>query len=70
MNQDESKADGEHLEQLIRIHEWGKLTDDELDVVEGRRELLVGKMQSMLGISREEANRRYEELERVNFALI
>ena len=42
---------------------WGKLSDEELDIVEGRRELLVNKLQTKLGISREEADRRYQEFE-------
>ena len=42
---------------------WGKLSDDELDIVEGRRELLINKLQIKLGISKEEADRRYQEFE-------
>ena len=35
--------------------EWGKLTDDDLMQVEGRREVLVGKIQTRYGISHEQA---------------
>jgi uncharacterized protein YjbJ (UPF0337 family) len=42
---------------------WGKLSDDELDIIEGRREFLVNKIQAQLGISLEEAERRYKEFE-------
>ena len=35
--------------------EWGKLTDDDLLTIEGRREHLVGKIQTRYGITKEEA---------------
>jgi uncharacterized protein YjbJ (UPF0337 family) len=34
---------------------WGKLTDDDLLEIQGRREKLVGKIQTRYGISHEEA---------------
>lgn len=42
---------------------WGKLTDDDLDVVNGRREELVGKVQERYGIAREEADKQVSEFE-------
>jgi len=35
--------------------QWGKLTDDDLLAIEGRRDQLVGKIQTRYGISHEEA---------------
>jgi uncharacterized protein YjbJ (UPF0337 family) len=35
--------------------QWGKLTDDDLMQVQGRREILVGKIQTRYGISHEQA---------------
>lgn len=35
--------------------QWGDLTDDELDRIEGRREELAGRIQERYGKSREEA---------------
>ncbi len=35
--------------------QWGKLTDDDLMEIQGRREQLVGKIQARYGISQEEA---------------
>ena len=35
--------------------QWGKLTDDDLLEIEGRREQLVGKIQTRYGITHEEA---------------
>jgi uncharacterized protein YjbJ (UPF0337 family) len=37
---------------------WGKLTDDDVDVIEGRRDQLIGKLQEKYGIAREEAERQ------------
>jgi len=35
--------------------QWGKLTDDDLDVVAGRRDQLAGKIQERYGIAKDEA---------------
>ena len=41
--------------------QWGKLTDDDLDVVAGRREQLAGKIQERYGIAREVADRQVND---------
>lgn len=41
--------------------QWGKLTDDDLDRMEGKRDELVGKIQNAYGISKEEAERQVDE---------
>ncbi len=45
---------------------WGKFTDDHLDVIAGKREQLLGKIQEMYGISRVDANREVELFEERN----
>lgn len=40
--------------------QWGKLTDDDLDVVEGRREELEGKLQSQYGYEKDRARTEVE----------
>ncbi|MCU0463825.1 MAG: CsbD family protein [Anaerolineae bacterium] len=40
---------------------WGKLTDDELDQINGEREKLAGRIQERYGIAKEEANRQIDE---------
>jgi uncharacterized protein YjbJ (UPF0337 family) len=40
---------------------WGKLTDTDLEVIHGRREVLVGKIQEHYGIAKEEAHRQVDE---------
>lgn len=36
---------------------WGRLTDDELDVIAGKRDKFIGKLQEIYGLSKEEAER-------------
>ena len=40
---------------------WGKLTDDEIDVVEGKREQLVGKIQQRYGIDKDKAEKQVDD---------
>jgi uncharacterized protein YjbJ (UPF0337 family) len=40
--------------------QWGKLTNDDLDVVEGRRTELVGKIQERYGVGKDEAERQVD----------
>ena len=39
---------------------WGKLTDDELDEIDGKRDKLVGKLQERYGWTRIEAEAELE----------
>ncbi|HSN57812.1 MAG TPA: CsbD family protein [Candidatus Sulfomarinibacteraceae bacterium] len=43
--------------------QWGKLTDDDLDVIEGNRDKLVGKIQERYGVAKDEAERRVDRWE-------
>lgn len=43
---------------------WGKLTDDDLDVIEGERDKLVGRIQERYGIARDEAEKQVKEWRR------
>lgn len=40
---------------------WGKLTDDQLDVIAGRRETLEGHIQQAYGKSKDEAKREVDD---------
>jgi uncharacterized protein YjbJ (UPF0337 family) len=40
--------------------QWGKLTDDDVDVIAGRRDQLVGKIQESYGITKDEAEKQVE----------
>ena len=48
-----------------RVRErWGKFTDDQLDVIAGRREQLAGRIQEAYGLARDEAERQLRNWER------
>ena len=38
--------------------QWGKLTDDDLDVVAGRREVMAGKIQERYGMAKDEVEKQ------------
>lgn len=40
---------------------WGKLTDDDLTMVEGRRDQLAGKIQERYGVGKEQAEKQIDE---------
>jgi uncharacterized protein YjbJ (UPF0337 family) len=42
---------------------WGKLTDDDVDVIAGKRDILLGKIQERHGIAREEAEKELKAWE-------
>lgn len=44
--------------------QWGKLTNDQLDVIDGKREELTGEIQKAYGISRDEAQQQVQDFER------
>jgi uncharacterized protein YjbJ (UPF0337 family) len=44
----------------IRL-KWGRLTDDDLDVIAGSRDKLAGKIQELYGIVKEEAEQQIDE---------
>lgn len=41
--------------------QWGKLTDDDLDLVAGKRDALIGKVQERYGHTRDEAERDVDD---------
>ena len=40
---------------------WGKLTDSDLEVIKGKKDQLVGKIQERYGIAKEEAQKQVDE---------
>ena len=43
---------------------WGKLTDDDIQVIRGKRDQLVGKIQERYGIAKAEAEKQADEWSR------
>jgi uncharacterized protein YjbJ (UPF0337 family) len=44
--------------------QWGKLTDDDLQVIEGHRDMLSGKIQERYGIAKDEADKQVSAWEK------
>jgi uncharacterized protein YjbJ (UPF0337 family) len=62
MNWDQIEGKWKQLKGRAR-KQWGKLTDDELDQIEGDRERLTGAVQERYGIGREEAERQVRDFQ-------
>jgi uncharacterized protein YjbJ (UPF0337 family) len=41
--------------------QWGKLTDDDLDVIDGKRDQLLGRIQERHGITKDEAEKQFAD---------
>jgi uncharacterized protein YjbJ (UPF0337 family) len=44
--------------------QWGKLTDDDIEVVAGRRDQLAGKIQERYGVAKDDAEKQIAEWQR------
>jgi len=40
---------------------WGKLTDDDVEIISGQYDQLIGKLQERYGIAREAAHKQVDE---------
>ncbi len=60
MNWDQVKGDWKQFKGQVQ-QQWGKLTNDDLDVIEGKKEELIGKIQSRYGCEKEKAEREVDE---------
>ncbi len=45
---------------------WGKLTDDHLDTIAGKRDQLAGKLQETYGITKDQAEREVKAFEQAH----
>jgi uncharacterized protein YjbJ (UPF0337 family) len=59
MNWDQMEGSWKTMKGKVREH-WGKLTDDDLDVIAGKRDQLVGRLQQKYGYSKEQAEKEVE----------
>jgi len=57
MNWDQVKGQWNQMKGAVR-KQWGKLTDDDVELIAGERDRLAGKIQERYGISKEEAERQ------------
>jgi len=57
MNWDRIKGNWKQVEGRAKA-QWGKLTDDDLQVVAGHREQLAGRIQERYGIAKDEVEKQ------------
>jgi uncharacterized protein YjbJ (UPF0337 family) len=59
MNWDRVEGNWNQIKGRVK-EQWGKLTDDDVDVIAGKRDQLVGKIQESYGITKDEAEKQVE----------
>ena len=62
MNWDRIEGNWKQFKGKVK-QQWGKLTDDQVDVISGKRDQLVGAVQETYGIARDEAERQVKDWE-------
>jgi len=60
MNKDTLRGQWKQLQGKAR-RQWGKLTDDDLAMIKGDRDILLGKLQEHYGRTRDEAMKEVDE---------
>jgi uncharacterized protein YjbJ (UPF0337 family) len=60
MNWDRVEGNWKQAKGAVK-EKWGKLTDDDLTMANGRREMLSGKLQERYGWAKDEADRQLNE---------
>ena len=59
MNLDEIQGRWKQLRGSAK-ERWGRLTDDDLEIIDGRTDKLIGKLQERYGVVRAEAEHQLE----------
>jgi uncharacterized protein YjbJ (UPF0337 family) len=60
MNSDQLKGKWKQVKGSVK-ERWGKLTDDDLDLINGQQDQLIGTIQERYGIAREAAQKQIDE---------
>lgn len=60
MNEDRISGNWQQFKGKMR-EQWGKLTDDDVDVAAGQREQFLGRLQEREGIAKDEAEKQLED---------
>ncbi|HWW04005.1 CsbD family protein [Collimonas sp.] len=62
MNWDTIQGNWKQFKGNVKV-QWGKLTDDKLDQIAGKRDQLVGSIQEAYGVSKDDAEKQIREFE-------
>ena len=65
MNEDTIAGNWKQFKGKVK-EQWGKLTDDDLDVIAGKRDQLLGKLQERHGLARDAAEEQLKGWEQRN----
>jgi uncharacterized protein YjbJ (UPF0337 family) len=65
MNSDQFEGKWKQLKGTVK-QRWGKLTDDDITALSGKKDELVGKIQERYGITREQAEKEADEWARAS----
>ena len=60
MNSDQLQGKWKQMKGSMK-ERWGKLTDDDIDIINGQNDKLVGRIQETYGIAKEEAQRQVDD---------
>ncbi|HXC42944.1 MAG TPA: CsbD family protein [Candidatus Dormibacteraeota bacterium] len=60
MNSDTLKGKWKELKGAAKVR-WGRLTDDDLDVIAGQADQLIGRLQQRYGIAQDEAQKQVDD---------
>jgi len=60
MNEDVLKGKWNEIKGRVK-QKWGKLTDDDLTAVEGKKEKLLGLLQQKYGYAKDKAEQEYKD---------
>jgi uncharacterized protein YjbJ (UPF0337 family) len=63
MNWDELEGKWKQVKGSVRSR-WGKLTDDDVHLIGGKKDQLIGKVQERYGIQKDEAERQVDDWNR------
>ena len=65
MNEDRISGNWKQFKGKFK-EQWGKLTDDDMDVAEGKRDQLAGRIQERYGYGKEQAEKELKDWEDSN----
>ena len=63
MNKDEAVGNWKQFKGKVK-EQWGKLTDDDMTIIEGKRDQLVGKIQERYGYQKDQAEKEVDSWEK------
>lgn len=63
MNQDTLMGNWTQIKGRVREN-WGKLTENDIEVIAGRRDQLLGRLQERYGLAKEAAEKQIAEFEK------